>query len=75
MFGVQQIQGPMPGGGFFNPQQVRGPMPLQVSGPTGYYPMQTTGFDMSTMMNMIMMIMMLAVVMSMMKPMMAAVKE
>ena len=70
MFGVQQVHGPAPGGGF-NPQQVTGPSPQQIYGPTGYFPMQTGGFDMSMMMNMIMMIMMLAIVMSMLKPIMA----
>lgn len=43
-----------------------------VSTPLVYAPAQTTGFDMSTMMNMIMMVMMLGIVMSMMKPIMGA---
>jgi hypothetical protein len=39
--------------------------------PTTYVaPQQTTGFDMTSMMNMIMMVMMLAIMMSMMKPIM-----
>ena len=56
----------------FNTQQVSGPIaPMQVSGPSSYYPMQTTGTDwtsmFSAMMPMIMMIMMFAILMPMMK--------
>ena len=56
----------------FNTQQVSGPIaPMQVSGPSSYYPMQTTGTDwssmFSSMMQMIMMIMMMAMLMPMMK--------
>ena len=56
----------------FNTQQVSGPIaPMQVSGPSSYYPMQTTGTDwssmFSSMMPMIMMIMMMAMIMPMMK--------
>jgi len=56
----------------FNTQQVSGPIaPMQVSGPSSYYPMQTTGTDwssmFSSMMPMIMMIMMMAMLMPMMK--------
>ena len=74
MFGVQQVHGPAPGGGY-NPQQIHGPSPQQIYGAQAYFPMQTNGFDMSTMMNMIMMVMMLAVVMSMLKPIMAGEKS
>jgi hypothetical protein len=78
MVGPQQIHGPSPQPGFNNPgmgympQQVQGPMPMQVAGPQGFFPMQTSGttFDMSSMMNMIMMIMMLGIMMSMLRPMM-----
>jgi hypothetical protein len=65
MFGMQQVFGPPAQA----PQQVQGPAPQQISGATAYYPMQTTGFDMSTMMNMMMMIMMMGMMMGMMKPM------
>ena len=56
----------------FKTQQVSGPIaPMQVSGPSSYYPMQTTGTDwssmFSSMMPMIMMIMMMAMLMPMMK--------
>ena len=56
----------------FNTQQVSGPIaPMQVSGPSSYYPMQTTGTDwssmFSSMMPMIMMIMMMGIMMPMMK--------
>ena len=56
----------------FSTQQVSGPIaPMQVSGPSSYYPMQTTGTDwtsmFSAMMPMIMMIMMMAILMPMMK--------
>jgi len=56
----------------FETQQVSGPIaPMQVSGPSSYYPMQTTGTDwssmFSSMMPMIMMIMMMAMLMPMMK--------
>ena len=61
----------------FKPQQVTGPIApgqygaMQVSGPSAYYPTQTTGTDMcrmfSAMMPMIMMVMMMAMLMPMMK--------
>jgi hypothetical protein len=61
----------------FKPQQVTGPIApgqygaMQVSGPSAYYPTQTTGTDMSSMfsamMPMIMMVMMMAMLMPMMK--------
>jgi hypothetical protein len=56
----------------FKAQQVTGPMaPMQVSGPSAYYPTQTTGTDwtsmMSAMMPMIMMLIMMAMLMPMMR--------
>ena len=64
----------------FNTQQVSGPIaPMQVSGPSSYYPMQTTGTDwssmFSSMMPMIMMIMMMAIMVPMMKGMTASSKS
>ena len=62
MFKVQQVTGPVA------PAQFN---PMQVSGPSAYYPTQTTGTDFgsmfSSMMPMIMMIMMMAIMMPMMK--------
>ncbi|MFC1940029.1 cell division protein FtsH [Chloroflexota bacterium] len=59
----------------FKAQQVTGPVapgqygPMQVSGPSSYYPQQTDqmGSMFSSMMPMIMMIMMMAMIMPMMK--------
>ena len=60
----------------FKPQQVTGPVApgqygaMQVSGPSAYYPMQTsddTSSMFSAMMPMIMMVMMLAMIMPMLK--------
>jgi hypothetical protein len=61
----------------FTGQQVTGPVApgqygaMQVSGPSAYYPTQTTGTDFSSMfsamMPMIMMVMMMAMIMPMMK--------
>ena len=64
----------------FNTQQVSGPIaPMQVSGPSSYYPMQTTGTDWSSMfssiMPMIMMIMMMAMLMPMMKGMTSSARD
>ena len=64
----------------FNTQQVSGPIaPMQVSGPSSYYPMQTTGTDwssmVSSMMPMIMMIMMMAMLMPMMKGMTGSARD
>jgi ATP-dependent Zn protease len=64
----------------FNTQQVSGPIaPMQVSGPSSYYPMQTTGTDwssmFSSMMPMIMMIMMMAMLMPMMKGMTGSARD
>ena len=64
----------------FETQQVSGPIaPMQVSGPSSYYPMQTTGTDwssmFSSMMPMIMMIMMMAMVMPMMKGMTSSARD
>jgi ATP-dependent Zn protease len=64
----------------FNTQQVSGPIaPMQVSGPSSYYPMQTTGTDwssmFSSMMPMIMMIMMMAMLMPMMKGMTSSARD
>jgi hypothetical protein len=66
------MAGQQPG---FQSQQVQGPMPMQVSGPQGFFPMQTAtqttgGFNMDSMMDMIMMIMMMGIMMGMMKPLM-----
>ena len=62
MFKTQQVMGPVAPG-----QMV----PMQVSGPSAYYPTQTTGTDFSSMfsamMPMIMMVMMMAIMMPMMK--------
>ena len=70
MFKVQQVTGPVA------PGQMS---PMQVSGPSAYYPMQTTGTDwtsmFSAMMPMIMMIMMMAIMMPMMRGMTASAKE
>ena len=54
----------------YTAQQVSGPVsPMQVSGPTAYYPTQTTDWTsmFSAMMPMIMMVMMMAIMMPMMK--------
>jgi len=59
----------------FTAQQVTGPVapgqygPMQVSGPSSYYPQQTDqmGSMFSSMMPMIMMVMMMAMIMPMMK--------
>ena len=65
----------------FTTQQVAGPIaPMQVSGPSSYYPTQTsTGTDwtsmISGMMPMIMMVMMMAIMIPMMKGMTAPAKE
>jgi ATP-dependent Zn protease len=64
----------------FETQQVSGPIaPMQVSGPSSYYPMQTTGTDwssmFSSMMPMIMMIMMMAMLMPMMKGMTGSARD
>jgi ATP-dependent Zn protease len=64
----------------FKTQQVSGPIaPMQVSGPSSYYPMQTTGTDwssmFSSMMPMIMMIMMMAMLMPMMKGMTGSARD
>ncbi len=64
----------------YSVQQVRGPIaPMQVSGPSSYYPMQSTGTDwtsmISGMMPMIMMVMMMAIMIPMMKGMTAPAKE
>jgi ATP-dependent Zn protease len=64
----------------FKTQQVSGPIaPMQVSGPSSYYPMQTTGTDwssmFSSMMPMIMMIMMMAMLMPMMKGMTSSARD
>ena len=64
----------------FETQQVSGPIaPMQVSGPSSYYPMQTTGTDwtsmFSSMMPMIMMIMMMAILMPMMKGMTSSARD
>ncbi len=69
----------------FKAQQVTGPMapgqagPLQVSGPSSYYPAQTTGTDwtsmFSAMMPMIMMIMMFAIISPMLKGVTASGKD
>ena len=62
MFRTQQVSGPVAPGQYG---------PLQVSGPSSYYPMQTTGTDwtgmISAIMPMIMMVMMMAIIMPMMK--------
>ncbi len=68
MFRTQQVSGPVAPGQFG---------PMQVSGPTAYYPQQTdqwTGMF-SSMMPMIMMIMMMAIIMPMMKGVTASAKE
>jgi len=64
----------------FRAQQVSGPIaPMQVSGPSSYYPMQTSGTDWTSMisafMPMIMMVMMLAIMMPMMKGMTAGANK
>ncbi len=64
----------------FTTQQVSGPLaPMQVSGPSSYYPMQSSGTDWTSMissfMPMIMMVMMLAIMMPMMKGMTAGARE
>ena len=70
MFTVQQLTGPMAPG-----QTV----PMQVSGPSAYYPSQTTTDPFSgmftAMMPMIMMIMMMAIMVPMFKGMTASTKE
>ena len=61
MFRVQQVSGPVA------PGQIN---PMQVSGPSSYYPTQTTdptGGIFTAMMPMIMMVMMMAIMMPMMK--------
>jgi len=67
----------------YTAQQVSGPVapgqfgPMQVSGPSSYYPQQTTDWTsmFSAMMPMIMMIMMMAIIMPMMKGVTASAKE
>jgi hypothetical protein len=61
----------------FNTQQVSGPIaPMQVSGPSSYYPMQTTGTDWSSMFSSMMpMIMMMAMLMPMMKGMTGSARD
>jgi len=70
MFRTQQVSGPVAPGQYG---------PLQVSGPSSYYPMQTTGTDwtgmISAIMPMIMMVMMMAMMMPMMKGVTASAKE
>ncbi len=70
MFTAQQITGPVA------PSQAS---PMQVSGPSSYYPTQTTGTDwtsmFSAMMPMIMMIMMVAMIGPMLKGVTASAKE
>ena len=60
MFKTQQLTGPVAPGQF---------NPAQVSGPSSYYPQQTTDWTsmFSAMMPMIMMVMMMAIMMPMMK--------
>jgi len=76
MFGPTQVHGPAAS---YAGQQVSGPPavfgPAQVTGAQAYYPTQTTGFDMTAMMNMIMMIVMLGIMVAMIKPMMGAVSS
>jgi len=69
----------------YTAQQVVGPVvpgqygAMQVSGPTSYYPTQTTGTDwtsmFSAMMPMIMMVMMMGIMMPMMRGVTASAKE
>ena len=69
----------------FTAQQLTGPVapgqasPMQVSGPSSYYPAQTTGTDwtsmFSAMMPMIMMIMMMAILMPMLKGVTASARD
>ena len=69
----------------FKPQQVTGPIApgqygtMQVSGPSAYYPTQSTGTDFSSMfsamMPMIMMVMMMAMLMPMMKGVTGSAKD
>ncbi len=67
----------------FTAQQLTGPVapgqaaPMQVSGPSSYYPTQTTDWTsmFSAMMPMIMMIMMMAILMPMLKGVTASAKE
>jgi hypothetical protein len=62
----------------YTAQQVSGPVaPMQVSGPSAYYPMQTTDWTsmFSAMMPMIMMVMMMAIIMPMMKGVTASARE
>jgi hypothetical protein len=70
MFKTQQLTGPVAPGQF---------IPAQVSGPSSYYPTQTTGTDwtsmFSAMMPMIMMIMMMAILMPMLKGVTASSKD
>ncbi|MEQ4489548.1 MAG: cell division protein FtsH [Dehalococcoides mccartyi] len=70
MFKTQQLTGPVAPGQF---------NPAQVSGPSAYYPTQTTGTDwtsmFSAMMPMIMMIMMMAILMPMLKGVTASSKD
>ncbi|QYY58472.1 cell division protein FtsH [Dehalococcoides mccartyi] len=70
MFKTQQLTGPVAPGQF---------SPTQVSGPSSYYPTQTTGTDwtsmFSAMMPMIMMIMMMAILMPMLKGVTASAKD
>jgi hypothetical protein len=68
MFKTQQISGPVAPGQF---------SPMQVSGPSSYYPLQTDEWSsmFSMMMPMIMMIMMLAIIMPMLKGVSATAKE
>ncbi|AII59443.1 cell division protein FtsH [Dehalococcoides mccartyi CG4] len=68
----------------FTGQQITGPRapgqydPMQVSGPSAYYPTQTTdpiGGMFSAMMPMIMMVMMMAMIMPMMKGVTASARD
>ena len=68
MFKTQQVSGPVAPGQYG---------PMQVSGPSSYYPLQTTDWTsmFSAMMPMIMMIMMMAIIMPMMRGVTASAKE
>ncbi len=69
MFKTQQLTGPVAPGQF---------NPAQVSGPSAYYPTQTTdpwSGMFTSMMPMIMMIMMMAIIMPMMKGVTASAKD
>jgi len=69
MFQTLQVAGPMAPGQY---------QPMQVSGPSSYYPMQTTNdwsSMFSSMMPMIMMVMMMSMMIPMFKGMTASAKE